>query len=270
MNTKAMENFVNFFKEYTNNFSTIGIVFLVVDVLFVLFLLFFIYKILKIKLKAKKLIIFIFAVILIYGLAFFFELKITFAILKVIAFWAIGILIILYSQELRHTIENGLHSNSNDRTFSSEEEKNSLINTVVDSAEYLSERRIGALICIERQDNLDTFINKAIYIKGKVSQELLTSLFYTGSATHDGAVIIRRNSIMCAGAYLPSTDKYDVPKSLGTRHRAAIGLSEKYDAVTVVVSEETGKISITVDGIIQHGLSLDKLRELLTQYLVSK
>ena len=75
---------------------------------------------------------------------------------------------------------------------------------------------------------------------------------------------------MCAGAYLPSTEKYDVPKSLGTRHRAAIGLSEKYDAITVIVSEETGKISITVDGIIQQDLTLDKLKEKLSQYLISK
>lgn len=263
---------IKYFEDYVNNYSTktLGIVSLVIDILLVLVLLIFIYKILKIKLKVKKIIVFILAIILIYGITYFFNFSITFGILKIIAFWSIGILIILYSQELRHAIENGLHSNSSDKAFTSEEEKISLVNTIVDSAEYLSERKIGALICIERLDNLDSFINKAIYIKGKVSMELLTSLFYTGSATHDGAVIIRRNSIMCAGAYLPSTDKYDVPKSLGTRHRAAIGLSEKYDAVTVVVSEETGKISITFDGIIDQDLSLDKLRELLTQHLISK
>lgn len=263
-------NIIDILKEYTSDFSVIGVVFLIVDILLVIALLLFLGKILKIKLKIKKLLIFIGAIILIYGITYVFNFAITFGLLKTIAFWSIGVLVILYSQELRHAIETGLHSNSNDRLFSSEEEKISLVNTIVDSAEYLSERKIGALISIERIDNLDSFINKAIYIKGKVSMELLTSLFYTGSATHDGAVIIRKNSIMCAGAYLPSTDKYDVPKSLGTRHRAAIGLSEKYDAVTVVVSEETGKISITVDGIIQLDLTLDKLREKLSQYLMSK
>ena len=145
-----------------------------------------------------------------------------------------------------------------------------IVNIICDSAVYLSERRIGALITLERSDNLDTFIDKAILIQGLVTEELLTSLFFVGSATHDGAVIVRKNKIMCAGAYLPSTDKYDVPKSLGTRHRAAIGVSEKYDAVTVIVSEETGKISITVDGIIQLDLSKDSLRELLSQYLLTK
>ena len=187
-----------------------------------------------------------------------------------IAFWSIGILVILYSQELKHALETSFHNNTNSSVYSTEEEKMNVINIVVSSAEYLSERRIGALICIERSDSLDSFIEKSIIIKGNITQELLTSLFFTGTATHDGAVIVRKNSIMCAGAYLPSTDKYDVPKALGTRHRAAIGLSEKYDAVTVVVSEETGNISITIDGIIQQNLTLDKLREKLSQYLMSK
>ena len=88
--------------------------------------------------------------------------------------------------------------------------------------------------------------------------------------THDGAVIIRKNSIMCAGAYLPSTDRYDIPKELGTRHRAAIGLSEKFDAVTVVVSEESRKISLTIGGEIIQNLTPDKLREMLLQYLLRK
>ena len=87
---------------------------------------------------------------------------------------------------------------------------------------------------------------------------------------HDGAVIIRKNRIMCAGAYLPSTDRYDVPKSLGTRHRAAIGISERYDAITIVVSEETGNISITADGAIEQALSDEKLTELLESYLIVK
>lgn len=265
-----LQKFIDYFKNYTNNFSTIGIVFLIVDVLLVIGLIIFFQKILKVKFKIKKVILFSLIIALVYGITFFLNFEITFFILKTLAFWSVGVILILYSQEIKHALESGLHNNTNDNLFSSEEVKMNVVNTLVESAEYLSERKIGGLIVIERSDSLDSFINKAIYIKGKVSTELLTSLFYTGSATHDGAVIIRKNSIMCAGAYLPSTDKYDVPKSLGTRHRAAIGLSEKYDAVTIVVSEETGKISITVDGIIQLDLSLDKLKELLSQYLLSK
>lgn len=265
-----LEKIIEYFRNYTNDFSSIGIAFLAADLIFLLALIFFIYKILKIKFKIKKLIIFVIAVCLIYGTAYFLELDISFAVLKVIAFWAIGIIVISYSQEIRHAFEAGLHANTSESIYSTEEEKMHVVDIIVGAASYLSERRIGALISIERSDSLDTFIEKAIYIKGNITEELLTSLFFVGSATHDGAVIVRKNKIMCAGAYLPSTDRYDVPKALGTRHRAAIGLSEKYDAITVIVSEETGKVSLTVDGVIQFDLQIDTLRELLTQYLVSK
>ncbi len=264
------ENFVKYFEEYTNGFSKLGIACLVADIILVLALIIFVFKVLKLKLKLKKVFLFILVILLVYGIAYFCGFKISFAILKTVAFWSIGMLIILYSQEIRHALESGLNSNSASSAYSTEEEKAQVINIIVDSAQYLAERKIGALICVERSDNLDSFINKAIKIKAELTAELLTSLFFTGTATHDGAVIVRKNNIMCAGAYLPATDKYDVPKALGTRHRAAIGLSEKYDAITVVVSEETGNISITVDGIIQEKQTLDEVREKLSEYLIKK
>lgn len=264
------KEFVEYFNNYTNGFSKLGIAFLVADIVLVLALIIFVYKVLKLKLKVKKVFIFIIIVALIYGAAYFCGFKISFSILKTVGFWSIGILVILYSQELRHALESGFHNSSSSSVYSSEEEKTHVIEMIVESARYLSERSIGALICVERSDSLDAFIDKSINIRANLTQELLTSLFYTGTATHDGAVIIRKNSIMCAGAILPSTDKYDVPKTLGTRHRAAIGLSEKYDAITVVVSEETGKISITVDGIIQQNQTLEEVSEKLSKYLLKK
>ena len=91
------------------------------------------------------------------------------------------------------------------------------------------------MITFEREDSLNTFIEKAIPINGVITQELLTTIFTPGTACHDGAIIIRKNRIMCAGAYFPSTDKYDIPKSFWNPHRAAIGISEKYDALTIVL-----------------------------------
>ena len=117
---------------------------------------------------------------------------------------------------------------------------------------------------------MNSFIEKAIEINAIASQELLTTLFYPGTATHDGAVIIRKNKIMCAGAYLPSTERYDVPKTLGTRHRAAIGISERYDAITVVVSEETGTVSIAIAGQLEREVSLEKVNKILESYLAVK
>lgn len=212
----------------------------------------------------------ILSILLLYAVIYVFQFRITLNIINFLIFWSFGIIVIVYSQEIRHFIEATFHSTRSENIFSSEEEKYAVIDILINSVSYLSKRRVGALITLEREDNLDQLIEKAIPIKGVITEELLTTLFYVGTATHDGAVIIRKNRIMCAGAYLPSTDKYDVPKSLGTRHRAAIGLSERYDAITIVVSEETGNISITSDGVINIGITIEELKETLEQYLLVK
>lgn len=265
-----IDKFLEFLKEQTNNYDNLGIIFLIGDIVLTFLIIFFLFKLLKIKVKSKKVLIFLGIVILLFSFTFFLGFNIAYKFLQSLAFWSVGVLVILYTQEIKHTLDISIHTNNNDNGFNSEEEKMQVVNMLVNSAQYLSERRIGALICIERTDSLDSLIDKAIYIKGNITEELLTSLFFVGSATHDGAVIIRNKYIMCAGAILPSTDKYDVPKTLGTRHRAAIGVSEKFDSVTIVVSEETGKVSVTVDGTIKLDLAKDRLTELLSQSLYTK
>ncbi len=267
---EKFQELLDIIKEYTNDFSTWGIITSLLDIIFFIALIVLIAKIFKLRLRRRKIIIIISIVILLFLISFVFSFPVTLAALKMLGFWSIGILIILYSQEIKHILEIGFHNTTTNNAFTTEEEKQAVINSIANATIYLSERKIGALMSIERTDNLDSLIDKAIVIRGKLSEELLTSLFFVGTATHDGAIIIRKNMIMCAGAYLPSTDKYDVPKSLGTRHRAAIGVSERYDAVTVIVSEETGRISITIDGIIQQDLTKERLTELLTQYILIK
>ena len=117
------ENFVKYFEEYTNGFSKLGIAFLVADIILVSALVFFVFKVLKLKLKLKKVFLFITVTLLIYGIAYFCGFKISFSILKTVAFWSIGLLIILYSQEIRHALESGLNNNSANSAFSTEEEK---------------------------------------------------------------------------------------------------------------------------------------------------
>lgn len=257
-------------KEATNNYSAFGIVTFVIDVIITIFLLIFIIHMLRIKLKQKKVIVFFVCAFALLVIAYFLNLNIVLWMLKYVGFWSLGLIIIIYNQELRHIFDSNLHENMNSRTFSSEGEKKHVIDILVNTAVYLSERRTGALITIEGKDSLDSIIDKSIIINSDISQELLTTLFYVGTVTHDGAVIIRKNVIKCAGAYLPSTDRYDIPKTLGTRHRAAIGISERCDAITIVVSEETGNISVTVNGGIEIGISAQKLREMLEQYLIVK
>lgn len=265
-----MFDILEIIKEYTKGFSTSGIIKLVVDGLFIILFILFLFKLIRKKVKVYKVFIIFLAFMLVYLFAFAFQLKMLLSILQIVLFWSLGLLIIVYDQEIKQILEKFFHSGKTSGTFADEQEKKGLISVLSSSIEYLSSRRIGALITIERQDSLNNYIDKAIEVRSIVSQELLTTLFFPGTATHDGAVIIRKNKIMCAGAYFPSTERYDVPKSLGTRHRAAIGISERNDSITIVVSEETGNISLAVDGVLETQLSLERLSKLLETHLTIK
>ena len=200
----------------------------------------------------------------------FFDMPIMTWILRILSLLILFILVVIYSSEIKHYIDTKLFKRKIDNVFTSEEEKANVIKVLVDTMKQLSDRSIGALVTIEREDSLSNIIDNAIPIDGKITQELLTTIFTPGTACHDGAVIIRKDRIVCAGAYLPTTERYDIPTFLGTRHRAAIGVSERYDAITIVVSEETGNISITSDGVITIDITLEKLHDLLDRYLVNK
>lgn len=134
---------------------------------------------------------------------------------------------------------------------------------LIKSVDHLSGKKIGALITFEKNTSMDEYISNAFKVLAPLNSELLSSIFYPNTPLHDGAVIIRRNQIVCAGAYYPTTERLDVPKQLGSRHRAAIGISEVSDSLTIIVSEQTGNISIAIDGY----LDLDISKESLLLYL---
>jgi diadenylate cyclase len=138
---------------------------------------------------------------------------------------------------------------------------------IVKAIDYLSENKIGALISFEKSTSLDEFIATAYPVNAQVNRELLSTIFFPNTPLHDGGVIIRSNDIVCAGAYYPPTDRLDVPKSLGSRHRAAIGISEVSDCLTIIVSEQTGKISITVDGYLDYNITKEMLLSYLERHL---
>ncbi|MBI5141292.1 MAG: TIGR00159 family protein [Nitrospirae bacterium] len=141
---------------------------------------------------------------------------------------------------------------------------------LVKASVALSHRQIGALMVIEREVNLSDLIEVGTPMDAKVSPELLLSIFHTTSPIHDGAVIVRGNRIIAAGCFLPLPISANLSKSLGTRHRAAVGLTEETDAICIVVSEESGEISVAMDGGLQKGLAMDDLRELLNTIFVAK
>lgn len=152
--------------------------------------------------------------------------------------------------------------------FTSARERRENLEVIVQSAERLAEARIGALLAIEQTINLQEAVEVGIPVDCEATPEMLETIFFPNNAIHDGGVIIRGDRIACAACIFPLTDRSDLQKSMGTRHRAAIGLTEETDAVVVVVSEETGAISYAYRGHLQRGISLEELRSFLSSILV--
>jgi diadenylate cyclase len=177
-------------------------------------------------------------------------------------------IVILFYPELRHALEEfGPRFWSRGLSLLNREDLTKMIGSVVVAVTMLSAKRVGALIVFERQTGLDEIIDTGVRLDAAVSVELLDTLFYKGTALHDGAVIIRQGRVIAAACILPLTDRPKLDAAVHTRHKAALGMSENSDAVVVVVSEETGTISIAVDGKFIRGLKEDTLRERLTGLL---
>jgi diadenylate cyclase len=138
------------------------------------------------------------------------------------------------------------------------------LDEIIRASVHLANRKTGALIVIERDTSLEDFVEMGTSLDARVSKEILQSIFNTSSPIHDGAVIIKGNRIVAAGCFLPISPNAELDKKYGTRHRAAIGLTEETDAIALVVSEETGAISMTIGSKIETGLDLTSLRRKLT------
>lgn len=180
----------------------------------------------------------------------------------------IMMLIVYYVPEIKNIVNPGTKSKASKQFLSNEETKEELINTLIKTVDHLSSRRVGAIITIEKEHTLNTYIEKGVKLDAIVSFELLDTIFHPNTALHDGAVIIRGNQVMCASAFYPSSDKNDIPQQYGSRHRAAIGISEVSDAFTIVVSEETGQLATTIGGTITGNVALDSLRMSLEQHII--
>lgn len=178
-------------------------------------------------------------------------------------------LIILFQPELRLALEQigRGHIFGAGLTALRREQITRLVDELVLSARQLSRERIGALIVVERQVGLNDVIQTGRRVEGLASADLLRTIFYPGTPLHDLAAVIRGDRIVAAGCLLPLTERRDVRGLLGTRHRAALGLSETTDAVVIVVSEETGAASVAVDGRLYSNLTPDNMKQRLLQIL---
>jgi len=181
-------------------------------------------------------------------------------------------LIILFQPELRRGLEQ--IGRSKFRTFFNfDEEKSKLdtttvIESIVKSCANMSKNMTGALIVIERETKIGEIISTGVSMDSKVSMELLLNIFSQNTPLHDGAVIIRDNKIMAASCFLPLTENANLSKDLGTRHRAALGITEVSDSIAVIVSEETGKINFGLNGVLTRNLTVDALRNELIRCLI--
>lgn len=182
-----------------------------------------------------------------------------------VAFASVAVIIIFQPELRRILAELGTHP-----LFYANREQRENIEVIVQTAERLAEVRIGALMAIEQSIRLEEAVEGGICVDCNATPEMLETIFFPNNAIHDGGVIMKGDRIAFAACIFPLTQRPDLTASLGTRHRAAIGLSEETDAVVVVVSEETGSISHAFKGQLVRGVSLEQLRAFLTLVLVQR
>ncbi len=180
--------------------------------------------------------------------------------------WTLGLfaIVVVFQPEIRRALAR-IGERTKVIKFTSVEERT--IERIVRACRFMSDRQIGALIVVERHQNLEDIIEGCVYIDATISVELLITIFYPMTPLHDGAVVIRGERIVFASCVLPLSKSAELPKKYGTRHRAALGISEESDAVAIVVSEETGEISLAVEGKLERNLDPEILRDRLSQLL---
>lgn len=256
-------DFSNFFQ----NLSTLKIVTSILDLLIVWYVLYLLITVFK-GTKAIQLLKGILVIVIGQQISMILNLTATSKLFDIVIQWGVLALIVIFQPEIRRALEQlgrgSFLKRYTSNTYSKDEEK--LIQSVSKAVQYMAKRRIGALIVFEKETGLQDYIETGIAMDSNISQELLINVFIPNTPLHDGAMIIQGTKIAAAASYLPLSDSPKISKSLGTRHRAAVGISEVSDAFTVIVSEETGDISVTFDGKLRRDISNEIFEELLAEH----
>ncbi len=266
------EFFENVFELFKGFFASIFMAFAdirLADVIDIVIIAFIIYKAIGFfkETRAKILIKGLLFLMLIWVVAQWFDLITLKWILVKFFDYAIIAVAVVFQPELRHALEKMGHTSfgwigSGHDNDDKDKIKNG-IDEICKACASMSEQKVGALIVIERSTPLGEIADTGTSINADISEELVENIFYPKSPLHDGGVVVRKSRILSAGCILPLTNNNELSKELGTRHRAAVGMSETSDAVVVVVSEETGKISVCINGGIERGFNQITLREKL-------
>ena len=243
----------------------------VLDICIVWIMLYYLLKNVRKNVKFSLLFKGIIAIVAIKLISDYFGLTTIGLIFEYLIAWGPLAIIIIFQPEIRGVLEQLGKTNllGRHKTLSiSEREK--LVSELGIAVDYLRKNRIGALIVIERDTSLSEYIERSKKIYADLSNELLCALFFPDNPLHDGGVIIQGDRITCAGAVFPTTVDMKFSKRLGTRHRAAIGITEESDCLAIVVSEETGRISLAVGGKLNYNLSIDELKLMILDELMPK
>ena len=267
----CMKEIQEFFSNIKNTFPTVS----VMDILDILLVAFLIYQVVNMirstsANRIARAIIFLLVLTLVTDLLNLHTLN---YLLDRVLELGIVALVIVFQPELRRFLERiggrsvkgliGINTNPNIQLAEA-------INETVLACDAMSKERVGALIVFERANSLEQIVNTGIKIDATVSQELIRNIFFPKASLHDGAMIIKNGRIEAAGCVLPLSENRNLSSDLGTRHRAGIGISESTDSVVVVVSEETGTISVAINGMLKRYLPKETLMKLLEQELIGE
>ncbi|MBQ3603762.1 MAG: diadenylate cyclase CdaA [Clostridia bacterium] len=272
-----LEGIVSFFQQAVGVISS----FRISDFLDICLVAFVVYSVVKLVRETRAIQLFkgilLFAVV--YVVITVLEMQASSYLFKSVASNAIVCLVIIFSPEIRHALESvGRRSltslspfnfSKNSREMVNEK-LNNMITEVCRCVSSMSEKKIGALLVFERKTLLGQVIETGTAVDAEVTEELLGTVFFPKTPLHDGAAIVRLDRLAAAGCILPLTKNNELSKELGTRHRAAIGMSEESDAIVVVVSEETGYISFVEKGKIKRDITSAELRAILQEHLIVK
>ncbi len=242
-----------------------------IDVLLVWLVLYYILKSLRKNVKM---------VLLFKGILFIFALKIVSDVFNLITIgflldymimWGPLALIIIFQPEIRNVLEQlGRSQLLGRHKILTVDEREKVVYEITQALDYLKKMRIGALIVIERDTSLSEYIEKSKKLYADISSELLISIFFPNNPLHDGGVIIQGDKVTSAGAIFPTSDNVTISKRLGTRHRAALGISEETDCISIIASEETGRLSLAIGGELHYNLTLDEIKLMLLEELSPK
>lgn len=260
-------SYIELYKQYPIKLFT-----LIIDVFLVVFLIYQVLKIAKDS-RAWQLIKGIVLLVVVTWLSGILNLNILNYILSAIMNWGVILIIIIFQPEIRRALEQ-LGTNKFTQFFGMEKDlatkmKEDIYKITIAATE-LAKTKTGALIVIERDIKIKDIISTGVVIDGEVSPQVLVNIFVPNTPLHDGAVVISDNKIAAAACMLPLAGDKDIAKELGTRHRAAIGISKESDAIAVVVSEETGKISVAKDGTLIADVREDVLKKILINNIITK